>query len=81
MLDPKDPVIVALNAKIDRNQAQLNGWLAAIIHGDPSHPNSQDAEAAHIAAVSAAIDKLQLSGIDPAVLAQEIANHVTLAAK
>lgn len=76
LLDPKDPVVVALNAKIDRNQSQINGWFGLVVHGDKNHPNSQDAEAIHLAAVSAALDKLQVGGVDAAALAKAIVENL-----
>lgn len=80
-LDPKDPVVVALNKKIDANQAQINGWFGIVVHGDKNHPNSQDAQALHVAAVTAALAKLQVTGVDPAALAAAITEHIYLAAK
>lgn len=87
MLDPNDPVVQSLLAK-ENAVASVEQALAQIeIWGDATHPDSihsigQNVVAlqAQVAALAAAVGKIQTAGIDVVALAQAIAAHVHLAA-
>jgi hypothetical protein len=78
-LDPHDPVILDLKKQIAANQKQINGWFWVVVHGDPNHPNSQDAEGVLLRSVEAALAKLQVPNVDPSALVAAIAEHIKLA--
>lgn len=70
-LDPKDPVIVALNAKIDRVYSRIWESVAVVVNGDAGHPNSQAAIGPLVRTLAAVLG--QPDGVAPRVAAIQAA--------
>jgi len=84
-LDPKDPVVVSLNDKIDALSTKMQALAQIEIWGDPTHPDSihsigQDVTALQ-AAMAQATAAIKTGSVDPVALAQAIVAHIELAAK
>jgi hypothetical protein len=85
MLDPKDPVVVEMMAKLDNIYARDQILAQIEVWGDKTHPNSLSSLGHDMAALQAQLTEattaIKTGSVDPNALAQAIAAHIQLAAK